>query len=579
MPIRPSAPKGRICSGWLERAWPWVALAVAVWVGFRWIAGSGAGFEFTDEGLYFLAAQDPWRNVHSTHFGFFLHPLYELAGRNPGAYRCLALLVLLGAAWVCAGTWKSWQRLGKNDAGFAHAATALILSGALLVFSNGRRTPAYDYLVFLGALLAWAGFFRIDASRGRDRGGWVLLAAGLWTAAYGKWAVAVVLAGLFGILGSARQVPWRQGVLPFAATMTLGLVTAYAWIRPEALGRSWNESRFIVENLGSHGTHLASYYGLTVVNFVYRSLRAFAYGLPIFLLWWWLRQSKVGRPIVPTAWAGVLPWLILATGLYFGLARAGASSFSRVGSNVMAELLWVAMVAWVLRGRIAWSSPSTALLLTPWILGLGTGTALGDYAGHGAVFFQMITLGIWLGIRRTGMSSALVVPFLWLAVVLNLFRAEASLQDPFRIRSLSECRENWKIPGGGSVRVDPNQKKLLQQLQSRLGMAGFRPGDPIVAIGDMPGVVYLLGGWSPGTCWYFANTPQQEFYVRAVLGAVPKEIRGRSFLILRENSPLFERRRTLLKLTGGNRPADFVTGPLSLEGSSTRIHGWGPAPR
>lgn len=245
----------------------------------------------------------------------------------------------------------------------------------------------------------------------------------------------------------------------------------------------------------------------------------------------------------------------------------------------MAELLWVAVVAWVLRGRIAWSSPSTALLLTPLILGLGTGTALGDYAGHGAVFFQMITLGIWLGIRRTGMSSAPVVPFLWLAVVLNLFRAEASLQDPFRIRSLSECRENWKIPGGGSVRVDPNQKKLLQQLQSRLGMAGFRPGDPIVAIGDMPGVVYLLGGWSPGTCWYFANTPQQEFYVRAVLGAVPKEIRGRSFLILRENSPLFERRRTLLKLTGGNRPADFVTGPLSLEGSSTRIHGWGPAPR
>lgn len=579
MPIRPSAPKGRICPGWLDAAWPWVALAAAAWVGFRWIGESGAGFEFTDEGLYFLAAQDPWKNIHSTHFGFFLHPLYELAGRSPGIYRCLALLVLLGAAWVCAGAWRSWQRLGKDDTGFAHAATALILSGALLVFSNGRRTPAYDYLVFLGALLGWAGFFRIDASRGRDHGGWILMAVGLLVAAFGKWVVALVMTGLFAALISARNVPGRSGLRTFCTVWAVGLATAYFWIGSEALVLSWRESRFIVEELGSHGTHLLSYYGLTLANFLYRSLRAFAYGLPVLLLWWWLRQSKVGRPIIPTAWAGFLPWVILPAGLYFGLARAGASSFSRVGSNVMAELLWVAVMAWVLRARVAWPSASTALLLTPFLLGMGTGTALGDYAGHGAVFFQIIILGVWLGLRRSGLSSALIVPCLWLSVVLNLCRAEASLRDPFRTQPPEACRELWKIPGAGTVQLDVSQRELLGQLQARLGAAGFRPGDPLVAIGDMPGVVYLLGGWSPGTCWYFASTPQQEPYVRAVLGAVSAEVRSRSFVVIRENSPLFVRRRPILELTGGNRPADFVTAPLSLADSPTRFHGWSPSPR
>ena len=279
---------------------------------------------------------------------------------------------------------------------------------------------------------------------------------------------------------------------------------------------------------------------------------------------------------MPTGLAKILPWVILAAGLAFGLTRAGASSFSRVGSNVMAELLWVATAAWVLRGRVAWSSVSTGLVLTPFLLGAGTGTAIGDYAGHGAVFFQMATLGIWIGMRRADFPAVRLAPFLWLSVVLNLFRAEASLQDPFRTRPFEACRETWRIPGAGQVGLDPTQKKLLGRLQTQLRSAGFRPGDPIVAIGDMPGVVYLLGGWSPGTSWYFAKTPQQWPYVRAVLQVLPEEVRTRCFVVMRENSPLFRQRRRILQLTGGVRPAAFVTEPLPLEGATTRLHGWRP---
>jgi len=116
----------------------------------------------------------------------------------------------------------------------------------------------------------------------------------------------------------------------------------------------------------------------------------------------------------------------------------------------------------------------------------------------------------------------------------------------------------------------------LDQLQTELKARGFRPGDPILAIGDMPGVVYLLGAWSPGTSWYFAKTLEQGPYVQAVLSAIPEKLRRQSFVVIREDSPLFRRQRSILQLTGGERPPTFITETLSLEGEKTRLHGWMP---
>jgi len=577
MPIRPNSPKGRIFKARLDRLWPWLVLALAAWIGWKWIGESRHGLEFLDEGLYFLAAHDPWKNIHSTQFGFALHPLYVAAGRDPGAYRILGLFPLLAAAWLCAVCLWRWQKPAGSERRLSWAATGLILSGALLVFSDGRRTPGYDYLVLIGALVGWAGFLVADFTRGTRPLGWMLLAAGLLIAGFGKWAVALVLAGLFACLLGLRKVPVSAGFFPFGATLGAGLTGAFFWIGPEALRLSWQESGFIVRELGSHGTHLLPYYGLTLVNFLYRALRAFAYGLPFLLLWWWLRRHRPGSTILGDSVASLIPWLILVAGLFFGLARGGISSFSRVGSNGMAELLWLAAAAWLLRGRIGWSAVSTGLILTPFLLGTGTGTALGDYVGHGVVFFQMAGLGIWAGLRKAGIPSSRILPFLWLGTALNLFRADASLQDPFRTRNYRECRETWEIPGAGSVGLDPGQKRLLAELQRRLQSAGFKTGDPIVAIGDMPGLVYLLGGWSPGTCWYFASTSQQFSYVHAVLRSVPAEVRSRSFLIIRENSPLFDRRRALLSLVERSGNPDFVVGPLPLETSTTRLFVWKPA--
>ena len=99
---------------------------------------------------------------------------------------------------------------------------------------------------------------------------------------------------------------------------------------------------FLVNKSISHGPQLLPYYGATLVNFLYRCLRAFAYGLPLLLFFWlfYHRKARDLSPLQAVVW--ILPWAIMAGGLFFGLTRAGASSFSRVGSNVVAEVLWLA---------------------------------------------------------------------------------------------------------------------------------------------------------------------------------------------------------------------------------------------
>ena len=55
----------------------------------------------------------------------------------------------------------------------------------------------------------------------------------------------------------------------------------------------------------------------------------------------------------------------------------------------------------------------------------------------------------------------------------------------------------------GRLQVDPATAAFVTKLEKLLAAGGFRPGDPLLAFYDLPGVVYLCGGVSPGAAWYF----------------------------------------------------------------------------
>jgi hypothetical protein len=58
--------------------------------------------------------------------------------------------------------------------------------------------------------------------------------------------------------------------------------------------------------------------------------------------------------------------------------------------------------------------------------------------------------------------------------------------------------------------------------------AGFRPGDPVLALDYMPGLVYYLGGTSPGFTLYVFDSPRLNcFNVNRFYQAPPYLILGR----------------------------------------------------
>ena len=559
------------------RVWPWLAGAAALWLALRWMGWSRQGFDFQDEGSYLLIAQDPWRNMFSSLFGFVLHPLYLLSFRDPGWFRLLSLVFLAGAALGCAWVWCKRERISFSP---RTGVAAFLISGALLVYSDGQRTPSYNTLVFFGTLLAWTGYFGLWQEKDRRFWPWCAIINGIALAFLAKWPSGVLLVPLLGWLIWKNKLWRRSDLFLVIGPVVLVGVFWFWWIGKTAIMQTARMVDLLVNESISHGPQLFPYYFATLLNFFYRSLRAFAYGAPLLFFLWFLRKKKPIFFLRLADFIWLLPLAVLLGGLIFGLTRAGASSFSRVGSNVLAEVLWLAAGSllvvpfrqWVQCGFRA--DETLALALTPFVLGFGTASALGDYAGHGALFFQLGGLGFWLILWRSGVSREFLVSLLFLGTVLNIFRAEASLRDQFRTAPMQKCTLPWASPDGGTVYLDAEQAGLLGDLRDRMEASGFKPGDPIVAIGDMPGVVYFLKGYSPGVNWYPATRPEHLKYVLAVLKTIPGEVRKKTFLIMNEKTPLLEQKDQILDWVGFGTPA--IIGPYRLNYAPEKFLLWPP---
>ena len=103
-------------------------------------------------------------------------------------------------------------------------------------------------------------------------------------------------------------------------------------------------------------------------------------------------------------------------------------------------------------------------------------------------------------------------------------------------------RQVHPAPGGSGLRVDRGTQVFLEQLSARLADTGFRPGDPVVALDFMPGLVHFLGGRSPGFPFYHFDPERMGLNCLAIRRAA---LEGPPFLILgqpmlREQAACFE---------------------------------------
>ena len=160
----------------------------------------------------------------------------------------------------------------------------------------------------------------------------------------------------------------------------------------------------------------------------------------------------------------------------------------------------------------AWFEPGgilaglVLLVGLPWAVAFGTGNSLlfpGVEAG--AAWKALLVAGIaaawsyralrswclWLGLLSIALSQGQFID----GYVLRPYR----LANPLTKQSYSA----GNLPRGARLLFDAKTAAWLKGINERCQAAGMAPDRPIIALYSLPGLVYLLGGLSPVTPWYF----------------------------------------------------------------------------
>jgi hypothetical protein len=532
------------------------------------------GLEMSDEGAYLLVASDPWFSAaHGSFYGFALFPLWELACKSLAGFRWVGLLVwLLVCLYLSLGLRQALAGfLGRERStipGFWVAGSLLLAS--LSLYSDGIRTPNYNWLAHVGAALLLGSFFRGARIQGKAPTyltvflgvvGWVALAAGRWSSAltllpllaWGAWFVPQP--------GPARI--WLIRVLGW--TIPTLILAGYFYVGPDSLKSGWWSAKLIFAQTKSHGWWLVGQYGLNFLYYLYRVARAAIWIVPLVVIFWSL--SRVPR-FQNVFGSRLIPWVCLAAvvlALIRGYWKGGAENFSK--ESVLAGL-WLGSLAWigwrsgewrsVLPGMGWWVGLCAAL---PWLLGLATDTSLADYAGHGTVFSAaagwLLLAPMAVDKKNISVAGALILSL----GLLQATRAASSTIFSYRIGNV------WNLdsrigagPENGRIIVDASTADLVRRLDAAMRTGGFQAGDSIVALTDMPGLVYLLGGKSPGVPWYFGMSPRlagpNGEFTRFVLESLPATTLEGSWILYRQKTSIPRDLRRIWPLEKAGLPRD-----------------------
>ena len=179
----------------------------------------GDGFDLTDESANLLAADPPARgDAFNGLAGLYLRPLWVAVHWDVAAVRIIGLAVLLGVA-VLLG--RSVARLLVWPPG---AVVATTVAGASGFYASGLRTPSYNWLAMVGAMLCCAAAMRLLAEQ---RPAWAGLGgAGVFVAGTGKVTTAAVLAVALLLVCAPRPkaLAWAGSALAVLVSMHLAFV-------------------------------------------------------------------------------------------------------------------------------------------------------------------------------------------------------------------------------------------------------------------------------------------------------------------------------------------------------------------
>lgn len=570
----------------------WVSSSTTIWLvtGGVWLAvifGAVSGFDVTDEGVYYLSAMHPVEvpDRQTTYF-YFARALFAATGHSLLLTRCVIAALLLGATLL----------LSRGVSAFlSNFAPALKLepwlgvatvSATALSFSISPVAPSYNLLNAI-ALLAAAGLMLSAAApspaQDRRRGLKPVYLLGACVVIVGldffiKFSTSAVLAVGFTVffLLTSRE-SWRRKILLLLSAPVAGLLLGlgyFAFIERFAV---WREG--IGGTLGglTTGTYLRDElirYARDIQGHAIETLWAYADVCTTVLVTGGILLCLRAFPRVQRALAAA-GFLVVAVSFALNPLSAeslqlNGSAGSRIYLGALAVLGLAVAATFIVRKRpgdeprspVSWRLwPLVVLLLVlPYAGGFGTTNAITQNSVYQvAPWFALIALAAaflahaW---RARWLPPLCVIPVA--AVALTQF-FNGYWNHPYRLPGGRAAQTEPTVIGAptyaSTLRLDPASHQFIEATRAQLSAHGFHPGDDVFAFFNLPGLVFAVGGVSPGHPWYFAGD-QNSLDLNAMrVASVSPARRARAFVITNgDATPFYPQLRT----AGLDFPAAYV---------------------
>lgn len=578
--------------------WSGVAATTALFV-----AGANRGFDFTDEGFYYLSFVHP-ENVSDNHTSFFFFggKIFAFLGGNIVAMRVCTLLACLGSALIfLSGVRVFLQRFHGEvfTTEHFHLLGGALLSTCFLGFAISPASLSYNFQNAVCLLAAGGCLLHASALPRSER--WFDRASVAALALFGmiigleffvKFSSSLILLAVgtvfFALVG--RQSPKQKAGVALCLVSNLGLVAAAYFGFLQDFGQWKERISGLVWSLTSGTSYLDSY----LVRYRKELGDIFSMTLENFIPIWVVAVPTV---VVVTALRTKLRWQIVAAVIGGGWivihliwVAARIQHFIEPGLpfflGVLLLLLLLGIGSWFAgRARnisLAMSWPIAALsgfcLVLPLIGSFGTTNEI--YANslyQLAPWFVLATILLTLLDRAwdTKWISRIALVILT-GVVVNQFY-HGYWHAPYRIngsRSLQTIPTAVGEPAT-SLRLDFQTNEFIVTGRETLRQHGFKPGDDLLVFFNLPGFVFAMGGQSPGHPWYFQGSRKLlEDDLRRLRSIDPARLR-RAFIVRNDAT---EEHLTLLREAGLNFPDDYrrLTPPIDAPFTGMPFEIWQP---
>ncbi len=501
------------------------------------LAGADRGFDIGDDGVFLLSLNEPATAPPLFEFYQLLTHFDPPLRFDVIGIRLLRIVAELLATLALARSVFVWARprfAAVAENGFVPFLLVGLLGSLLSVGARGfGYNDASNFVVFL----ACACLFRLLAASPRPAAlAWAGAAGfGLGFELFVKFPPALLLLAIsgIGVVWLPRTRRWRKAAI--AASLAAGAAAAIGFfvlanggVAP--LLAKWREAQALNRFAG---------YGVREILRVYYFND---YASHVNGLWLWGSFAAV-LALAFWRWRGpaVLDRALTAALLFGGAVLAWrAATFHAV--NVHPTLVYLFCLL-VLLGPATWLltvrarrppaarpelrrngelAPLLLLLALPFLEIVGSNVALTlKLPAHAAPIF--LALAIMLAeLARADTPRFAATALALLAVATSAVFVEHQVFRPYGLPS-PIYRQVYETPLLPGLRVDVATKKFLEDLHDRMTEAGFMPGDPVIALDFMPGLVYAVGGRSPGLPFFHFEKAGQNCWAieRAKLVRVP----------------------------------------------------------